>query len=91
MELPDPLTCTLTPVVLNPVFILYFSEPSRGYILQPFFKKILTIFDPYVRKIPWKMEWQPTSIVLPGKFHGQTIWQATVAESDTTELLIQPY
>ena len=24
-----------------------------------------------VRKIPWKREWLPTSIFLPGKFHGQ--------------------
>ena len=28
-------------------------------------------FDPWVRKIPWKREWQPTPIFLPGKFHGQ--------------------
>ena len=24
-----------------------------------------------VRKIPWRREWQPTSVFLPGKFHGQ--------------------
>ena len=28
-------------------------------------------FDPWVRKIPWRMEWQPTSLFLPGEFHGQ--------------------
>ena len=28
-------------------------------------------FDPWVRKIPWKREWQPTLIFLPGEFHGQ--------------------
>ena len=28
-------------------------------------------FDPWVRKIPWRREWQPTPILLPGKFHGQ--------------------
>ena len=27
-------------------------------------------FDPWVRKIPWKRKWQPTPILLPGKFHG---------------------
>ena len=27
--------------------------------------------DPWVRKIPWKREWQPTPVFLPGKFHGQ--------------------
>ena len=28
-------------------------------------------FNPWVRKIPWRMEWQPTPVLLPGKFHGQ--------------------
>ena len=26
--------------------------------------------DPWVRKIPWRGKWQPTSVVLHGKFHG---------------------
>ena len=28
-------------------------------------------FDHWVRKIPWSRKWQPTSVFLPGKFHGQ--------------------
>ena len=28
-------------------------------------------FDPWVGKIPWRREWQPTPVFLPGKFHGQ--------------------
>ena len=28
-------------------------------------------FDPWVGKIPWKREWQPTLVLLPGEFHGQ--------------------
>ena len=28
-------------------------------------------FDPWVRKIPWRREWQPTPVLLPGKSHGQ--------------------
>ena len=28
-------------------------------------------FNPWVRKIPWRRKWQPTSVFLPGKFHGQ--------------------
>ena len=28
-------------------------------------------FNPWVRKIPWGREWQPTPVVLPGEFHGQ--------------------
>ena len=28
-------------------------------------------FDPWVRKISWKMEWQPTPVFLPGESQGQ--------------------
>ena len=28
-------------------------------------------FYPWVRKIPWRKTWQPTSVVLPGESHGQ--------------------
>ena len=28
-------------------------------------------FDPWVRKIPWRKEWQPTPVFLPRKSHGQ--------------------
>ena len=26
-------------------------------------------FDPWIRKIPWKKAWQPTSVFLPGESH----------------------
>ena len=29
------------------------------------------VFDPWVGKIPWRREWQPTPVFLPGKSHGQ--------------------
>ena len=28
------------------------------------------MFDPWVRKIPWRNKWQPTPVLLSGKFHG---------------------
>ena len=28
-------------------------------------------FKPWVRKMPWRREWLPTPVLLPGKFHGQ--------------------
>ena len=28
-------------------------------------------FKPWVRKIPWRREWKPTAVFLPGEFHGQ--------------------
>ena len=30
-----------------------------------------TGFDPWVRKIPWRKERQPTPVLLPGESHGQ--------------------
>ena len=30
-----------------------------------------TWFDPWVGKIPWRRNWQPTPVFLPGEFHGQ--------------------
>ena len=48
-------------------------------------------FDPRVRKIPWIRKWQSTSVLLPGKSHGQrslvgySPWGRK--ESDTTEQL----
>ena len=29
------------------------------------------VFDPWVRKIPWRKKWQPIPVFLPGKPHGQ--------------------
>ena len=29
------------------------------------------MFDPWVRKILWRRDWQPTPVFLPGEFHGQ--------------------
>ena len=43
-------------------------------------------FHPWVRKIPWKRKWQPTPVVLPGKFHGQRslVGRGVANESDMT-------
>ena len=46
-------------------------------------------FDPWVGKTPWKREWHPTPVFLPGESHGQrslvnySPWGHK--ESDTTE------
>jgi len=47
--------------------------------------------DPWVEKIPWKTDWLPTPVFLPGEFHGQrslvfhSLWSCK--ESDMTEQL----
>ena len=46
-------------------------------------------FNPWVGKTLWRRKWQPTAVVLPGKFHGQrslvgySLWGHK--EPDTTE------
>jgi len=48
-------------------------------------------FNPWVRKILWRRKWQPTPVLLPGKFHGRrslvgySPWGRK--ESDMTEQL----
>ena len=48
-----------------------------------------SLFDPRVRKVPWRRKWQPTPSFLPGEFHGQrslvgcSPWGCK--ESDVTE------
>jgi len=46
-------------------------------------------FDPWVEKLPWRREWQPTPVFLPGEFHGQRSLAGYSSwghkESDTTE------
>ena len=49
-------------------------------------------FDAWVGKIPWRREWQPTPVFLPGEFHGQRSLAGYsplgCKESDTTEWLL---
>ena len=35
------------------------------------YKAGVPAFDPWVGKIPWRKEWRPTPMFLPGEFHGQ--------------------
>ena len=47
------------------------------------------MFDPWVRKIPWRRKWQPTPIFLPGKFHGQRnleSFSSGIAKSQTCNM-----
>ena len=45
-------------------------------------------FDPWVGKSPWSKKWQPTSVFLPRKFHGQrSLAVHGVIELDTIEWL----
>ena len=62
-------------------YSLWFAECSCG---RP-------EFNPWVQKMPWRREWQPTPVFLPGESHG--MWSLVGfspwghQESDTTERL----
>ena len=47
-------------------------------------------FDPWVGKIPWRREWQPIPVFLPGESLGKRILvgysPCACKESDTTEV-----
>ena len=51
----------------------------------------ISTFDSWVGKIPWRREWQPTPVFLPGEFHGQRSLVGYSSsghkELDTTEQL----
>ena len=48
-----------------------------------------TRFDLWVGKIPWRREWLPTPVIMPGEFHGQRNLAGYhpwgLKESDTTD------
>jgi len=39
----------------------------KKLLAMPHTQVLIPRFDPWVRKIPWRREWQPTLILLPGK------------------------
>ena len=50
-------------------------------------------FDPCIGEIPWRRNWQPTPVFLPGKSHGEMSLAANsmgLQELDTTGLLNLP-
>ena len=54
---------------------IYYIRTSLGHKKKKKKKNLLsmqeTCFDPWVGKIPWRKEWQPTPVFLPGESHGQ--------------------
>ena len=51
-------------------------------------------FDPWIGKIPWRKEWQPTPVFLPGELLGQrrlaglqSIWSQRVEHDWATKIV----
>ena len=67
------------------------QEPSWGSLEMLLAAEPRPGFDPWVGKIPWRREWQPTSVILPEKLHGERSLEGYSPwghqESDMTEPL----
>jgi len=53
----------------------YWSGLPRASLVAQMVKNLLlqcgrSRLNPWVRKIPWRREWQPTPVFFPGEFHG---------------------
>ena len=50
-------------------------QAVRASLVAQMVKNLLAMqrpgFSPWVGKIPWRGEWLPTPVFLPGEFHGQ--------------------
>ena len=63
------------------------------FLLFLFERYVMHYYVPKLRKVPWRMEWQPTPVFLPGEFHGQrslvsySMSPWSCKESDMTEQL----
>ena len=53
---------------LMPCYAIYFPGGSDG---KESACRAGDRFDPWVRKIPLRREWQPTAVFLPAESHGQ--------------------
>ena len=43
--------------------------------------------SPCVRKIPWRREWQPSLVFLPGEFHGQRSLACSIVQEAVTKTI----
>ena len=72
------LSIFIMEIILQHVQILYYL----GFPVTQTVKNLPimweTWFDPRVGKIPWRREWLPFPVFLPGEFHGQRSLAATV-------------
>ena len=53
------------------VFELQFYLPWWLIRIESSYQCRRGMFDPWIKKMPWRRKWQPTPVFLPGKSHGQ--------------------
>ena len=65
------------------------------FLLFLFERYVMHYYVPKLGKVPWRREWQPTPVFLPGEFHGQrslvsySMSPWSCKDSDMTEQLTQ--
>ena len=85
------LSCLSFPAELCKFINDLWDFPGGLVVKNPRANGRMPMFDPWVRKIPWRRKWQPTTVRLPGESQGQrslagySLWGRK--ESDTTEQL----
>ena len=47
-------------------------------IVSIYLQLMRPVFDPWVEEIPWRKEWHPTSVFLPGEYMDREAWWTTV-------------
>ena len=92
IHIADLFCCTReTNAILSAIILQVLSFPGGSKGKESTFIHRRPGFDPWVWKIPWRREWHPIPVFLPGEFHGQRIlanyspWDPK--ESDTAEWL----
>ena len=82
------------PFLFPPVLLCFMFLVWGAFLVAQRVKNLLHCgrprFDPWVGKIPWRREWLPAPVFLPGESHGQRSLAAAVygvAESDKTQWL----
>ena len=70
---PGPEQLRSFPWAVSPPIVLDSFDSSKTGLSgkEPACQRRRCGFDPWVRKIPWRREWQPTPVFLPGECHGQ--------------------
>ena len=73
------------------VYIVYGVLRVRTLWTTTNIEKVTESFDPWAGKIPWRRQWQPTPVLLPGASHGRRSLVGYSLqgrkEADTTEQL----
>ena len=67
----DKAICSPAPTIVKLCFFFLWGFPGGSDGKRICLQFGRPRFHPLVRKIPWRREWQPTPVFLPGESHGQ--------------------